>query len=210
MPGTPGNAAVAGHRTTYGAPFWSINEIAPGDEIVVTTLRGEFTYVAQSHTNDEGDEVGHFIVPASGVYVLDDFGDNRITLIACHPRGSARQRIIVTGILEEEPVEPPPEPEPRPDEDGDEQGDGGAELPAEPTTEPGPPADEGWGEGLNGDRSALVPTLMWGGLFGLGLAGAVVGGRLWRRWSVYLLSTPLLAWLLWNGFFYLDRLLPSY
>ena len=44
MPGQPGNAAIAGHRTTYGAPFNRIDELEPGDEILVTTLQGPFTY----------------------------------------------------------------------------------------------------------------------------------------------------------------------
>ena len=198
LPGTPGNAAIAGHRTTYGAPFHNLDLILPGDEIVVETLRGEFTYVVEAHQNDEGIEVGHFIVPASGVHVLDDFGDNRITLIACHPKYSARQRIIVTGILQEEPVEPPPTTVPDPDDPA-----------PPPTTVPELPDDE-WGEGLDGDRDALVPTAIWAGLFALALLVTIVLGHLWRRWPVYLLSAPLLAWLLWSCFVYLDRLLPSY
>src|SRR5215510_13361010 len=40
LPGQPGNAAIAGHRTTYGAPFNRINELNPGDEILITTLQG--------------------------------------------------------------------------------------------------------------------------------------------------------------------------
>src|SRR5688572_17974537 len=43
LPGQEGNAAIAGHRTTYGAPFNRIDELEPGDEIVVTTVQGEFT-----------------------------------------------------------------------------------------------------------------------------------------------------------------------
>ena len=207
MPGTPGNAAIAGHRTTYGQPFHDLDLIEPGDEIVITTLRGEFTYEVMAHTTDDG-ERGHFIVPANGVHVLDDYGDNRITLVACHPKYSARQRIIVTGQLVEDPVEPPPDSEPRPDEDGDD--DDGAGLPAEPTTEPEPPAEEGWGDGLDGDNTALIPTAVWGGLFGLGLFGAWLGGHLWRRWPAYVIASPLVVWLLWSWFVHLDQLLPSY
>jgi sortase A len=44
LPGQEGNAAIAGHRTTYGAPFHRLDELNPGDEITVTTVQGEFTY----------------------------------------------------------------------------------------------------------------------------------------------------------------------
>ena len=44
FPGQPGNAAIAGHRTTYGAPFHRIDELVVDDEITVTTLQGRFTY----------------------------------------------------------------------------------------------------------------------------------------------------------------------
>jgi sortase A len=43
LPGQEGNAAIAGHRTTYGAPFHRLDELEPGDEITVTTVQGEFT-----------------------------------------------------------------------------------------------------------------------------------------------------------------------
>ncbi|MDH5238105.1 MAG: sortase, partial [Acidimicrobiia bacterium] len=44
MPGQPGNAAIAGHRTTYGAPFHDIDQLQPGDEVTVQTFQGTFTY----------------------------------------------------------------------------------------------------------------------------------------------------------------------
>ncbi len=201
MPGTPGNAAIAGHRTTYGQPFHDLDLIQPGDEIVVTTLRGEFTYLVDAH-DDTGEELGHFIVPETGVWVLDDFGDNRITLIACHPKMSSRQRIVVTGQLVEEPVEPPPTTRPPVDDEDDEA----PVLPAEDE----PTGVEDWGEGLEGDRAALVPTVVWGTLFTVALLAVAALGRLWRRLPVYALGAPVLALLLWSCFVNLDRLLPSY
>lgn len=205
MPGTPGNAAIAGHRTTYGQPFYDLDLIQPGDEIIVSTLRGDFTYRAMAHPDDAGAERGHFIVPETGVWVLDDFGDNRLTLIACHPKRSSAQRIVVTGQLEEDPVEPDPEPTP-PDETDE------TDEPAAPTTTTTLPTEPvaDWGEGLDGDTSALVPTLVWGSLFGLGLLVAWAIGQRWRRWPTYVLSSPVLAWLLWSCFVHLDQLLPSY
>ena len=44
LPGQYGNAAIAGHRTTYDGPFQHIDDLDPGDEIVVTTLAGRFVY----------------------------------------------------------------------------------------------------------------------------------------------------------------------
>ncbi len=98
LPGQAGNSAIAGHRTTYGAPFGQIDKLKPGDEIVVTTIQGTFTY----QVVPQGNGHGHFIVPPSAIEVLDqNFSThpNRLTLTACHPRGSARQRIIVVAEL---------------------------------------------------------------------------------------------------------------
>ncbi len=109
MLGQEGNAAIAGHRTTYGAPFGDIDELLPGDEIIITTIQGEFTYKVV----EQGEGFGHLIVPPTAVEVLDqDFSvhPNRLTLTACHPKGSARQRIIVVGELVGEPAPTYPRP----------------------------------------------------------------------------------------------------
>jgi sortase A len=108
LPGQAGNAAIAGHRTTYGAPFNRIDELQPGDELTVTTLQGEFTYRVMPQTSSDGETVGHFIVRPSATQVLDDFGDNRLTLTACHPKYSSRQRIVVVAELVGEPAITPP------------------------------------------------------------------------------------------------------
>ena len=47
MPGQVGTAAIAGHRTTYGAPFWSLSDLVAGDKIEVTTLQGTYTYTVK-------------------------------------------------------------------------------------------------------------------------------------------------------------------
>ncbi|MCY3631980.1 MAG: sortase [bacterium] len=109
IPGQAGNAAIAGHRTTYGAPFGEIDELLPGDEIIVTTIQGEFVY----QVIEQGEGYGHFIVPPTAIEVLEqNFRDhpNRLTLTACHPKGSARQRIIVVGELVGEPAPTYPRP----------------------------------------------------------------------------------------------------
>src|ERR671919_460981 len=117
LPGQPGNAAIAGHRTTYGAPFGRINELEPGDEILVTTLQGAFRYEMSEQ----------LIVEPDQVEVLEDFGDNRLTLTACHPKYSARQRIIVVATLVGEAA-PAPRPGPCPGSgEGRDPGGGGGE-----------------------------------------------------------------------------------
>ena len=109
LPGQAGNAAIAGHRTTYGAPFGDIDKVLPGDEIIITTIQGEFTY----RVLEQGDGHGYIIVAPTAVEVLrQDFSNNpnRLTLTACHPKGSARQRIIVVAELVGDPAPTYPRP----------------------------------------------------------------------------------------------------
>jgi LPXTG-site transpeptidase (sortase) family protein len=92
-PGQAGNVAIAGHRTTNGAPFNRLGSLAIGDPIILTTLSGEqLTYIVSQAPQP---------VSPSDVAVLDDFGDNRITLTTCNPEFSATQRLIVVGELKE-------------------------------------------------------------------------------------------------------------
>ncbi|MGI9611768.1 MAG: class E sortase, partial [Acidimicrobiales bacterium] len=107
MPGQPGNAAIAGHRTTHGSPFLDIDRLQPGDHIDVETIDGLYRYEVEAHRSADGSERGHFIVDPSEVGVITDQGDDRLTLTACHPRYSARQRIIVTALLVGEPSPEP-------------------------------------------------------------------------------------------------------
>ena len=89
LPGQKGNVSVAGHRTTYGQPFHNIDKLEKGDQILTKTVQGDFVYVVDSLE----------IVQPNDVAVLADKGDNRLTLIACHPKYSLSQRIIVHAIL---------------------------------------------------------------------------------------------------------------
>jgi sortase A len=89
MPGQQGNAAIAGHRTTYGAPFYNLDQLKPSDPILITTLQGSFRY----------EVMGTQIVRPSEVSVLDNTPDNRLTLTTCHPRFSASSRMVVTAKL---------------------------------------------------------------------------------------------------------------
>ncbi|MBV8305551.1 MAG: class E sortase, partial [Acidimicrobiia bacterium] len=98
MPGEKGNAAIAGHRTTYGHPFYDLDALKPGDDIYVSTRAGKFHYQVDHSMN----------VSPSDVAVLDPTPDNRLTLTTCTPRFSAAQRLIVISRLIGPAVEAPP------------------------------------------------------------------------------------------------------
>ena len=90
-PGQAGNVAIAGHRTTHGAPFNRLGELRRGDRIVLTSTSGQhLTYVVSGSPQ---------AVSPSDVGVLNYFGDNRITLTTCTPEFSAAQRLIAVGEL---------------------------------------------------------------------------------------------------------------
>lgn len=84
MPGEVGNVVVAGHRTTYSRPFYRLNELAPGDELVFTIAGERIVYALERIE----------IVRPHDVHIIDQTADRTATLFACHPRGSARQRIV--------------------------------------------------------------------------------------------------------------------
>jgi sortase A len=93
-PGQLGNSAIAGHRTTYGQPFYRLDEVEPGDEVVVTTIQGRFVYRAT------GSEV---ISPSqSDVVATTDPTVARLTLTTCTPRYTASKRLIVFADLDPE------------------------------------------------------------------------------------------------------------
>ena len=89
LPGQAGNAAVAGHRTTYGHPFYNLDSVKVGDPIVLTTLQGIFVY----------DATKSFVVSPSDTSVVDNVIANQITLTTCNPRFSATTRLVVQGTL---------------------------------------------------------------------------------------------------------------
>ncbi len=89
LPGQPGNAAVAGHRTTYGAPFYDLNELSPGDQIFVTTPQGRFLYQVTQQ----------LIVSPSDLSVVAATTTPELTLTTCNPRFSASQRLVVHATL---------------------------------------------------------------------------------------------------------------
>jgi sortase A len=84
-PGERGTAAIAGHRSTYGAPFRDIDALRKGDAVTA-----EMPYATVRYRVE-----GHRIVQPDELSVLRRVGHDRIVLSACHPRFSASQRIVV-------------------------------------------------------------------------------------------------------------------
>lgn len=84
LPGERGTAAIAGHRTTYGAPFRTIDQLRRGDPIVVEMPDGTFYYRVERVR----------IVDDSALWVTDKVAYNRLVLTACHPLYSAAQRVV--------------------------------------------------------------------------------------------------------------------
>ncbi len=104
LPGQQGNAAIAGHRTTYGAPFYNLNELAVGDPITVTTTQGVFTY-----------QVTRSLVVPCGDSNCDDPADQAViaasvtpelTLTTCNPRFQSSSRLVVQAVLMKASVTP--------------------------------------------------------------------------------------------------------
>jgi sortase A len=85
FPGAPGTVAIAGHRTTYLAPFRRINKLRKGDDITVEMPYGIFTYSVEKSR----------IVEPTEVSVVKRVSYDRLVLSACHPLYSAAKRIVV-------------------------------------------------------------------------------------------------------------------
>ena len=100
LPGETGNAAIAGHRTTYGAPFGRLDELSIGDLILFRTLTGTYTYVVYETP---------FAVQPNDVTVLktNPLHPAILTLTTCTPKYSAAQRLIVHAALKEKPLPAP-------------------------------------------------------------------------------------------------------
>ncbi len=89
FPGAPGTVGIAGHRTTYLAPFRNIDDLDEGDAIVVEMPYGHFTYEVERTE----------IVAPTAVEVVRRVSYDRLVLSACHPLYSAAKRIVVFGRL---------------------------------------------------------------------------------------------------------------
>jgi sortase A len=97
MPGEEGNFALAGHRTLHSRPLYGVEELQVGDEIVVTTTEGEYTYAVSGHEIVEPDQVR--VVGPDPQNPGGPAVGRLMTLVACHPLGSVAQRYVVYAEL---------------------------------------------------------------------------------------------------------------
>lgn len=92
FPGQRGRVIVSGHRTTYGMPFWSLDEMEKGDPVHFETQWGDFTYRV----------TGKEVVPADSQAIVVPSKKYEVVLTTCNPKYSASERLIVYAELETE------------------------------------------------------------------------------------------------------------
>ena len=90
LPGRPGNSAIAGHRSSYGAPFGDLDRVEEGDTVEITTVEGQFVYTV---TETE------IVEPTRTDVMATTSKKKTLTLITCHPRYSTDKRLIVHAEL---------------------------------------------------------------------------------------------------------------
>ncbi len=191
MPGQPGNSAIAGHRTTYGAPFFRLNELVRGDVIYVTTRQGRFEYKV----------LRSLVVSPDDLAVLDRTRRPELTLTTCNPRYSAAQRLVVQALLVGHPAPPPPMAAPAP---GQQATSGGRDNPT-------------LAGGLAGGTASFVPSLEWGLLLLAAFCATWLLGHYWRlrrhsragQWVTWVAGTPVCLAILFFFFQQVSLLLPA-
>jgi sortase A len=218
LPGQFGNAAIAGHRTTYGQPFHDIDDLEVGDDIVVTTVAGRFVY----------EVTGTEIVKPDDTHVVATTNPDiaELTLTSCHPKWEASERIIVHSVLNADESAPPG------------YADGAAPTTttiaptttiastvtnttvtvsttttAPPTTSVGPtittPSADAFSDGWFHDRSAIPQVLIWAAIVTAIAIGAHLLGRRVHN-KLIGIAAGVVPFLVTLYFFYqnLNRLLP--
>ncbi len=227
LPGQLGNAAIAGHRTTHGQPFYRLDELAPGDLIEVDTVAGRFVYSV----------TGSIVVAPSeydAVIPTVDPDTATLTLATCTPRYTANNRLIVNAVLvpEQSASVMRPSSATTPDDstttsvaatlpgddtavdtsvDTTEPATGGSTdttttaLVAAPASTAGDSFSGGWFD----DTSAIWPSILWGlALAGVAVAGWFVGKRANRLWVCYAVGAVPFVVVLYFFFENINRLLP--
>lgn len=203
FPGQAGNAALAGHRTTFKAPFNRIDELVPGDTITVTTLQGTFTYrVLPQPGAQPGEELGYKIILPDQLEILDQPpGRNLLTLMACHPKYDLSQRIVVVAELVENPAPTTPK-------SAESAAAGNSFDPS------GVLGGAGATDLVGGSPEARGPAVFWAAVAGLiWLAAWFVTRRWtwreWPKWLVYGLALPIFLVPLFFCFQHINELLPA-
>lgn len=91
LPGEAGNVAIAGHRNTFGKPFAELDKLQAGDKVVLETPLGRHTYEMVSPF---GNHSNPWVVNPNDIKVLEPTDGSMLTLTTCHPKGSARKRLV--------------------------------------------------------------------------------------------------------------------
>lgn len=197
LPGQPGNAAIAGHRTTYGAPFGALDDLVAGDEIRVSTRQGSFRYLVSKKS----------VVSPESVEVLNQTRDNRLTLTTCHPRYSAAQRLIIVATLDNRPAPAAPTTTAPPSTTTPP-----TTLRGAPPTQPplaALPATNLDGATLSGTSVDKTPVVIWALLVLIVGLAVYIASRAWNRWLAYLIGAPIFLVVLFIFFENFSRLLPA-
>jgi sortase A len=188
QPGQLGNVAIAGHRTTYGAPFGRLNELQVNDEIFVTTGAGRFRYVVSK---------APFVVLPTQREVVAPTKDAELTLTTCHPRYQASHRLIVQARLEPLKGSPLPATTPASAQSANPAVVVSRVVKADAT--------------VTGFHLAAAPaSLLWGLLLLAGWLLVTRASRQWSRQSAWILATPVLLVILFEFFLTINHFLPSY
>jgi sortase A len=95
LPGEEGNVGIAGHRTTYGKPFSNLDHLKPGNEIILETPIGRHVYKISRDP---------FVVDKTDFSVISQTSGHTLTLTTCHPKGSAKQRLVVKAEMVPEAI----------------------------------------------------------------------------------------------------------
>ena len=91
LPCEAGNVSIAGHRTTYGKPFANVDRLKEGDAIILETPIGSCTY--------EVNRAPFLTKPTDFSVVANEPTSSTLTLTTCHPKGSAKERLIIKASL---------------------------------------------------------------------------------------------------------------
>lgn len=212
LPGQLGNAAFAGHRTTYGHPFYDVDKLQPGDEISFTYPRGErFVYLV---TSTEIVRAGDYdkVVPTVDPSIAT------VALSSCHPIGTANKRIIIHGRLQLETSPPIIAPLPTtttstvPSTGGTTAPgvtDPTATLPDEVIDPDDGVSEDAFAQGWFADSGAWLHVVAWGVLLGLAFYGAYRLAKGTRRiWLGTVVGIAPIVVLLYFWFENVSRLLP--
>ena len=224
QPGQLGNSAIAGHRTTYGQPFFDLDEVRPGDEIVVQTVRGRYVYRAT------GSEV---VGPdRSDVVATTDPTVARLTLTTCDPAYTARNRLVLYADLDvaasdaqpQQPVVAPPAPTtPAPTPPAASSATTAATAasapdttaPAQTTAPTPPPGDteelaDAFAHGWFSDDAAFAQVALWGLVVAaIGIGSWLLSRRVGRDWVGALAGIVPFVLALYFFFQNVNRLLPA-